>query len=31
MKKSKTLTLRFAADKDSVAGGIYGIRLINAQ
>ncbi|WP_446441237.1 DUF6805 domain-containing protein [Pseudoalteromonas sp. 1181_04] len=29
MKKASSLTLRFSAIKGSVAGGIYGIRLIN--
>ena len=31
MKQSEMLTLRFTANPDSVAGGIYGIRLINEQ
>ncbi len=29
MKQARSLTLRFSAAQDSVAGGIYGIRLIN--
>eukprot|EP01093_Parvamoeba_rugata_P011388 TRINITY_DN312_c0_g1_i10.p1 TRINITY_DN312_c0_g1~~TRINITY_DN312_c0_g1_i10.p1 ORF type:complete len:476 (+),score=136.64 TRINITY_DN312_c0_g1_i10:2446-3873(+) len=29
MKQTRSLTLRFSAEQGSVAGGIYGIRLIN--
>ncbi|WP_404341794.1 beta-L-arabinofuranosidase domain-containing protein [Pseudoalteromonas mariniglutinosa] len=31
MRNAKQLTLRFSAEQDSVAGGIYGIRLIKLQ